>query len=357
MRPTELPGASLTPEEIAKRASGRGSWHRRASKPVSYWMFGVIIAILVHRFIPKGGWLIVHMVTLGLITNSILIWSQHFTEALMKIKIPDSARGIQVTRIFALNGGIVLLMAGMILQDLMPQFYPLTVVGALAVGAMVAWHGYALLRQVKQALPSRFGATIRFYIAAAFLLPVGAVLGAMTALPGLRGTLHSQFMLAHEAVNVLGFVGITVVGTLITFWPTMLRTKMVENALGTSVRALILMCVGVGVTTFASLFGMRPLAGAGLLVYLLGLLIVAGGLFSGRLAALGEDGRRDSVGPALLVDGPAHEQQVSGVAMQRHDSSGEEIPGEHPLHEGSGHGGRQLVDEHLAAVAPQINAA
>ena len=49
-------------------------------------MFGVIIAILVHRFIPKGGWLIVHMVTLGLITNSILIWSQHFTEALMKIK-------------------------------------------------------------------------------------------------------------------------------------------------------------------------------------------------------------------------------------------------------------------------------
>ena len=141
MRPTELPGASLTPEEIAKRASGRGSWHRRASKPVSYWMFGVIIAILVHRFIPKGGWLIVHMVTLGLITNSILIWSQHFTEALMKIKIPDSARGIQVTRIFALNGGIVLLMAGMILQDLMPQFYPLTVVGALAVGAMVTWHG------------------------------------------------------------------------------------------------------------------------------------------------------------------------------------------------------------------------
>ena len=258
MRPTELPGASLTPEEIAKRASGRGSWHRRASKPVSYWMFGVIIAILVHRFIPKGGWLIVHMVTLGLITNSILIWSQHFTEALMKIKIPDSARGIQVTRIFALNGGIVLLMAGMILQDLMPQFYPLTIVGALAVGAMVAWHGYALLRQVKQALPSRFGATIRFYIAAAFLLPVGAVLGAMTALPGLRGTLHSQFMLAHEAVNVLGFVGITVVGTLITFWPTMLRTKMVENALGTSVRALILMCVGVGVTTLASLFGMRP---------------------------------------------------------------------------------------------------
>jgi len=30
----------------------------------------------------------------------------------MKIKIPDSARGIQVTRIFALNGGIVLVGGG-----------------------------------------------------------------------------------------------------------------------------------------------------------------------------------------------------------------------------------------------------
>ena len=177
MRPTELPGASLTPEEIAKRASGRGSWHRRASKPVSYWMFGVIIAILVHRFIPKGGWLIVHMVTLGLITNSILIWSQHFTEALMKIKIPDSARGIQVTRIFALNGGIVLLMAGMILQDLMPQFLSLD--GCRGAGGGC----YGRLAWLCASSPGQAGASLavlalRFvsYIAAAFLLPVGAVL-------------------------------------------------------------------------------------------------------------------------------------------------------------------------------------
>ena len=84
---------------------------------------------------------------------------------------------------------------------------------------------------------------------------------------------------------------------------------------------------------------------------------MAGGLVLGRLVASVEDGSRDAVGPALLVDGPAHEQQVSGVAMQCHDPSGEEIPGEHPLHEGCGHGGRQPVGEHLAAVAPQINAA
>ena len=276
MRPAGVPGASLTTEEIARRASGRGTWHRRASKPVSYWMFALIAALLLHRVIPNSGWLMVHMVTLGLITNSILIWSQHFTEALMKIKIPDEQRKVQVGRIFTLNAGIVLLMVGMVGQLSVPDLYACTVIGALVIGAMVAWHGIYLMGQVRRALPSRFGVTIRFYIVAALLLPLGALLGAMVAYPSLNGTLHSQFLLAHEAVNVLGFVGITVVGTLVTFWPTMLRTKMVDRALAHSVRALYLMCGGVALTLVGALFGLRPVAVAGLVVYLLGLLLVAG---------------------------------------------------------------------------------
>ena len=276
MRPAGVPGASLTTEEIARRASGRGTWHRRASKPVSYWMFALIAALLLHRVIPNSGWLMVHMVTLGLITNSILVWSQHFTEALMKIKIPDEQRKVQVGRIFTLNAGIVLLMVGMVGQLSVPGLYACTVIGALVIGAMVAWHGIYLMGQVRRALPSRFGVTIRFYIVAALLLPLGALLGAMVAYPSLNGTLHSQFLLAHEAVNVLGFVGITVVGTLVTFWPTMLRTKMVDKALAHSVRALYLMCGGVALTLVGALFGLRPVAVAGLVVYLLGLLLVAG---------------------------------------------------------------------------------
>ena len=274
-RPADVPGANLTPEEIARRASGRGTWHRRASKPVSHWMFTLVGVLLLHRFIPNSGWLMVHIVTLGLITNSILIWSQHFTEALMKIKIPDEHRGTQVRRIFILNAGILVLMIGMVGQLSVPGLYAATVVGALIVGSMVAWHGIYLLKQVRQALPSRFGVTIRFYIVAALLLPLGAAFGGMIAYPNLSGTLHSQFLLAHEAVNVLGFVGITAVGTLVTFWPTMLRTKMVDKALTHSLRALYLMCGGLALTVVGAILGMRPLAAAGLVVYLVALLIVA----------------------------------------------------------------------------------
>ena len=274
-RPADVPGASLTPEEIARRASGRGTWHRRASKPVSHWMFTLVGVLLLHRFIPNSGWLMVHIITLGLITNSILIWSQHFTEALMKIKIPDEHRGTQVRRIFILNAGILVLMIGMVGQLSVPGLYAATVVGALIVGSMVAWHGIYLLKQVRQALPSRFGVTIRFYIVAALLLPLGAAFGGMIAYPNLSGTLHSQFLLAHEVVNVLGFVGITAVGTLVTFWPTMLRTKMVDKALTHSLRALYLMCGGLALTVVGAILGMRPLAAAGLVIYLVALLIVA----------------------------------------------------------------------------------
>ena len=69
MRPAEAPGANLTPEEIARRASGRGTWHRRASKPVSHWMFTLIAVLLLHKFIPNSGWLMVHIVTCLLYTS------------------------------------------------------------------------------------------------------------------------------------------------------------------------------------------------------------------------------------------------------------------------------------------------
>lgn len=82
---------ALTPEEISRKASGRATWHRRASKPVSIWMFALFTMLFIHRWVPNSVWLMVHMVTLGLITNSILIWSQHFAEGILKVKIPVKA--------------------------------------------------------------------------------------------------------------------------------------------------------------------------------------------------------------------------------------------------------------------------
>lgn len=261
---------SPSPEQIARRASGRATWHRKASKPVSVWMILLFILIFVHRWVPNSTWLMVHMVTLGLITNSILIWSQHFTEALLKLKLPDEARKTQVGRIYGLNASMIVLMVGIV-----GGIYPLTLLGSTGVGLMVAWHGLNLLLQLRGALPARFDSTVRFYIAAAWLLPVGATFGALLARNSMTADLYNRLLLGHETVNVQGFVGLTVVGTLMTLWPTMLRTKMHPVAVQLSKIGLWGMVAGVTVTTLAALFNLRSLVGAGLVIYALALLVIA----------------------------------------------------------------------------------
>lgn len=268
-RPLDAPGAPITDQQARDIATGRHTWHRKASKPVSLWMFALFIVLMTHRWIPESLWLMVHMVTLGLITNSILVWSQHFTEALLKHKLPDSTRPMQLARIYTLNASMVVLMVGVVFSH-----YPLTVLGSVGVGAAVTWHGVVLLQQMRAALPARFGVTIRYYIAASWLLPVGATFGALLAYDGLSATWQGRLLLAHEAVNVLGFVGITVVGTLMTLWPTMLRTVMVPDAVVHSTRALAGLCAGLGLTVAGALAGLTWLAVAGLLLYAAALALV-----------------------------------------------------------------------------------
>ncbi|WP_326503377.1 multicopper oxidase domain-containing protein [Rothia nasimurium] len=268
-RPLDAPGTPITDQQARDIATGRRTWHRKASKPVSVWMFALFIVLMTHRWIPESLWLMVHMVTLGLITNSILVWSQHFTEALLKHKLPDSARPVQLARIYTLNASMVVLMVGVVFS-----LYPLTVLGSVGVGAAVTWHGVALLQQMRTALPARFGVTIHYYIAASWLLPLGATFGALLAYDGLSASWHGRLLLAHEAINVLGFVGITVVGTLMTLWPTMLRTVMVPDAVARSTRALAGLCAGLGLTVAGALAGLTWLAVAGLLLYAAALALV-----------------------------------------------------------------------------------
>ena len=65
-------------------------------------------------------------------------------------------------------------------------------------------------------------------------LPLGATFGAILAHDGLNASWHGRLLLAHETVNILGFVGLTVVGTLMTLWPTMLSACLASFSTGTT---------------------------------------------------------------------------------------------------------------------------
>lgn len=224
----------------------------------------LILLSVAHRWVPESRWLLVHMVTLGMVTNSILIWSQHFTEALLKVRLDDDARAVQLWRLRILNAGILATMAGVV-----TAFWPLTLTGAVVIGGVVAWHGVHLLLQLRRALPARFDTGIRFYIVASLLLPVGAGFGAALAY-GLDNQTHARLLLAHEAINVLGFLGLTVMGTLLTFWPTILGTRIPPGTPVTGRWELRLLLGGVLLLTGGALAGLPLVATAGVLVYLAG---------------------------------------------------------------------------------------
>lgn len=252
---------------LTQKKHGR-SWHRTAGKPVRWWMIALILVIGFHRWIPETRWLMVHMVTLGLITTSIMVWSQHFTEALLHNRLPDRQRPRQILRIYGVTAGTVLLMVGML-----ADWWWLTLVSATVIGGLLTWHGLSLLSQLRSALPARFGMTVRWYAVAAFFLPVGAIFGAILALD-LADPWHSRLLLAHQAVNILGFVGLTVSATLLTLWPTMVRTRMEEAATSLSRIALPTMAAGSLVAAAGALGGWVPVALLGLFAYLVGVGLV-----------------------------------------------------------------------------------
>ncbi len=246
----------------------RGFWPLR-DLPVVVWLLALVVAILLHPFVPAPRWLMIHLLLLGAVSHAILVWSRYFADALLHTGPRPGDRREQSWRLLLLNGGVIAVVAG-VLSDA----WPVTVAGASAVTSAVGWHGVALLRQMRRALPSRFGTTVRYYIAAACLLPVGAMLG-VTLAYGLADPLHERVMLAHAVVNVLGWMGLTVVGTLVTLWPTMLRTRIAKGAERATQRALPVLVTSVVVAAGAALSGLQLLAALGVVGYVGGLGLVA----------------------------------------------------------------------------------
>ena len=62
--------------------------------------------------------------------------------------------------------------------------WPMTLISGLAIVAVIAWHTWELLSRMRRALPSRFGATVRYYLLAGLFLMIGVGLGCCPAVAG-----------------------------------------------------------------------------------------------------------------------------------------------------------------------------
>jgi len=244
----------------------RTTWHLGANAPVAAWLVALLGVALAHSYIPESPWLLVHLLLLGAVTNAIFVWSAHFTDALLRRRNTVASRRWQAGRLAALNAGVLTVVSGMVTDG-----WIVTLVGSIAVGATAAAHGVTLALQARAALPSRFGATVRYYVCASLALPIGAGLGAALARDPLEPW-HVRLLVAHITLNLLGWVGLTVMGTLVTLWPTMLRTRIAESAERVARQALPYLAASVVVIVLGSLTGLQSLAATGAAAYLCGIL-------------------------------------------------------------------------------------
>ncbi|WP_227468254.1 multicopper oxidase domain-containing protein [Microbacterium sp. YJN-G] len=280
------PAASTKP----KRPRNRGFWPMR-DLPTSIWLLLTIIAAVAHRALPMPGWLMIHLLLLGAVTHAILVWSQYFSFALLRSRADEADLRSQNIRLILSNAG-----AAVIVTGVLTGIWPVTLVGAASLITAVVWHGVSLVRRTRGSIPGRFGRTIRYYIASAALLTIGAALGAWLA----RGDGAPNLVLAHVFLNVLGWIGLTVAGTVVTLWPTILRTRADEHAASGAAKALPALAAGVLVAAVGAALGQLLVVAVGLAGYLAGLIVIGVSLLRAARQKAPRSFAALSVGMALV---------------------------------------------------------
>jgi nitrite reductase (NO-forming) len=247
-------------------SGGRSRRHVVGTGVVVAWLLAAGGTLLAGRRVAGGGWLALHLVLLGAVTNAIVEWSEHFAAALLHA--PTSPDRLVWARLGLLNLAVVAVLAGV--HGDRPG---LVAAGAGLLGVVVAGHAWLLGSWLRRGLGvrGRLGDTVWFYLAGSGALLGGVGLGVMLSAGTGSADSYRVLRLAHAHLNVLGWIGLAVVGTLFTLWPTVLRTRMVPH-LSVAARWAFLLCVGgLAATVGGLLLQQRGLALAGLAAYLAGL--------------------------------------------------------------------------------------
>lgn len=245
--------------------------HRRTTQikrnaVVVAWIFTalVLLAGKYAQLWPNlDAWAPLHAALLGALGSAITIWSAHFADTLLHRPAWGGA--------LMLNGrlGLHSVGAALVITGVCINSQIVIGVGASCVAVSATLGVVAMVVQKRRAVAARMAALVDYYICSLSYLMVGALAGWSIKYFDFKGQAawSNRMYLAHVPIMVLGVLGITVLGTLVVLWPTMLRTKMEPAAPRQAQRALPGLALAVALFAFSGLW--RPLAGMGALLYLL----------------------------------------------------------------------------------------
>jgi nitrite reductase (NO-forming) len=175
-------------------------------------------ALVIDAFVeaPRLHWLTLHLALLGGVSQLVLGAGQFFVCAFLATTPPS--RRLIGAQLALWNAGTVLVAVGVLAS----------VDSSSATGGMLLAAGLALFAQSMRAMQRRSLQRARWavpwYQASAACLVAGVLVGALLA----RGTSwpHGSLLGAHLALNVAGWFGTAIVGTLHTFFPSLTGTQL-----------------------------------------------------------------------------------------------------------------------------------
>lgn len=238
------------------------TWLLLANIPTFLWMITLVLLSLVHRQVPQAGWLLLHVLFLGAASSAVMVWSAHFMDALLRLP-PDALnrRGL-TARLALINLGAVAAVVGVWISAM-----SLVAAGAVLVMTAAGWHGVAIWRVVRRSLPSGYEFVAHYYIGAAAFLVVGAGLGGVLAHSS-NAELAARMVVAHTIVNLLGWIGLAVAGTIVTLLPTVMRMRLPESTVRNAQMAMRWLFGTIVVAWFGALIQSQLLLVVGLIGYI-----------------------------------------------------------------------------------------
>lgn len=182
------------------------------------WLFaaGVTAVIAAATVSDDARWLALHFAFVGGISQLIIGAAQFFACAFLATA-PPSRRTVRA-ELLLWNAATVAVAVGVPLG-----LVPLTGIGGTLLLAGLAVFASSLLGMRKRSLQNRPWAT-RWYLASAAFLAMGATLGPVMAAES--AWTYGSLLGAHLVLNLGGWFGTSVIGTLHTFYPSLTGTVL-----------------------------------------------------------------------------------------------------------------------------------
>jgi len=183
------------------------------------WLTLAALSFLLPEGDRIGVWLPLHLALAGAVSTAISGAMQNFVLALTASPPPSD-------RVVVAQFALVTVGAAVIALDRVLGHEVGVAMGGALFLLGIALLGGIVVRAWRRSLHERHALPIAMYGLAITAILVGGTLGALVGSGAVEGQTWLGLRQAHMTLNVLGWVSITISGTLITFLPTVLRIRM-----------------------------------------------------------------------------------------------------------------------------------